>query len=93
MSTFKNEFSWAISRDRVFQIWLYICKCNQTVKIENMNCVLIAEVHNSAKVWITYTEYTISESNAGGEILHLRYKNNITMIYNFIRIPISWSYM
>jgi hypothetical protein len=54
---------------------------------------LIAEVHNSAKVWITYTEYTISESNAGGEILHLRYKNNITMIYNFIRIPISWSYM
>ena len=25
-------------------------------------------------------EYTISESNAGGGILHLRYENNITMI-------------
>jgi len=28
-------------------IWLYICKCNQTVKIENMNCLLIAEIESS----------------------------------------------
>ena len=35
-------------------IWLYICKCNQTVKIENMSCVLIAGIHHSAKVWVSH---------------------------------------
>jgi len=43
----------AMSINQIFEcslIWLYICRCNQTVKIENMNCVLIAVIHNSAKV-------------------------------------------
>ena len=26
---------------------------------------LIADIHNSAKVWVSHGEYTISESNAG----------------------------
>ena len=46
----------------------------------------IAEVHNSAKEWITYTEYTISESNAGGEILHLRYKSDGLWIKHLLDI-------
>ena len=33
----------------------------------------IAEIHNSAKVWVSYTEYIISESNSGGKILDFRY--------------------
>jgi hypothetical protein len=36
--------------------------------------------------------YTTLESNAGGGILHLRYKINITMIYYYSRIPIGWSF-
>ena len=27
-------------------IWLYICKYNQTVQIENVNCVLIAGIEH-----------------------------------------------
>jgi len=42
-------------------------------------------------VWVAYTEYTISESNSDGGILHLRNENNITMIYYYSRILISWS--
>jgi len=38
----------------------------------------IAETHNSAKVWIVYTEYTILDSNESGGILHLKYKSDIT---------------
>ena len=34
----------------------------------------IAGIYNSAKVWVTYTEYTIPESNVGDKNLRLRYK-------------------
>ena len=39
----------------------------------------IAGTSNSDKVWVSYGGYTISESNLGGGILHLRYKNDIPM--------------
>jgi len=29
------------------------------------NCTFIAAIHNSAKVWVLYTQYTISEINTG----------------------------
>jgi len=38
----------------------------------------IAGIHNSAKVWVTYTKYTILDSNEIGGILHLRYESDIT---------------
>ncbi len=46
----------------------------------------IAEVHNSVEVWVTYTKYTISESKAGGGIVHSRYKSNIAMFFYYSRI-------
>jgi len=49
----------------------------------------VAVIALFAKLAIAYTEYTTSESNLGGEILRLRYKNDITMIYNSSRILIG----
>jgi hypothetical protein len=34
----------------------------------------IADLHNSAKVWVTNTKYTILDRNLFGGFLHLRYK-------------------
>jgi len=50
----------------------------QTIYIKNENCTIIAGIHNSAKVWVTYTKYTILDSNEIGGILHLRYESDIT---------------
>jgi len=70
---------------------LYISKRNRILKTRDMDCVSIAEVQNSAKVWISHSEYTISESHLDGGILQLRYKTKITMVYYYSRIPICWS--
>ena len=43
-----------ITANQIFEcslIGVYICKYNQTVQIENMNCVLIAETHHLAIVY------------------------------------------
>jgi hypothetical protein len=53
---------------------------------------IIAVIHHSAKVWITYTEYTILESHLDGVILDLRYGNDIPMINRFSRIVVRWRY-
>ena len=40
---------WTSAINQIFEcslIGVYICKCNQTVKIENINCVLIAGLYN-----------------------------------------------
>jgi len=37
----------------------------------------MANIHNSAKVWVAHTEYKIADNYLGGEILRLRYRNDI----------------
>jgi len=61
-------------------ISLRISNRNRILKTYKTDCVSIADIHNSAKVWVPYTKYIISESNVGGVILHLRYENDIPMI-------------
>ena len=53
----------------------------------------IAEIQNPAKVWVTYGEYTISESHLESGILHLRYENDIPIISRYSRIVVRWRYM
>ncbi len=45
-----------------------------------MNCVFIAGLHNSAEVWVSYTEYTVSQKTIDGEmntICDYRYVSSI----------------
>ena len=50
----------------------------------------IAAIYNSAEVWVSYGEYTISESHLDGGILHLRYENDIPMINRNSRVVVRW---
>jgi hypothetical protein len=50
------------------KIVLWICKPNRNLKAYTMNCNIIAETHNPAKVWVAYTEYTLSQKIIAGEI-------------------------
>jgi len=47
-------------------------------------------IHNSAKVWVAYSEYTISESHLESGILHLRYENDIPIISRHSGIVVRW---
>ena len=49
-----------------------------------------AETHTPAKVWVSYGEYTISESNLYGGILHLRYENDIPIIIRYSMTVVRW---
>ena len=54
------------------------------------DCIFIAEIHHSAKVWVSYGKYTISESHSESGILHLRYENDIPIISRYSRIVVRW---
>jgi hypothetical protein len=54
---------------------------------------IIADLYNSAEVWVSYGEYTISESHLESGILHWRYESDIPMINRFSRIVVRWRYL
>ena len=41
----------------IIVLLLYICKHNLQAAMDKENCGLV--IHNSARVWVSYTEYTI----------------------------------
>jgi hypothetical protein len=59
---------------------LRISKRNRILKTHETDCVSIADIYTSAKVWISYSEYTISKYTIHGEmgtIGEYRYKSGI----------------
>ena len=41
------------------RFYLYIATANTKQILADVDCIIIAEIHHSAKVWVSYTEYTI----------------------------------
>ena len=58
----------------------------------NFHYFRLIAIYTLAEVWVSYSEYTTSESHLDGGILHLRYENDIPMINRFSRIVVRWRY-
>jgi hypothetical protein len=61
-------------------ISLHISNRYRKLKTQDTDCVNIADLYNSAKVWVSYTEYTVFQSTIAREmktIWDCRYKSSI----------------
>ena len=64
---------------------LYIWKQNLQAAMEKEDCGSTAGRHNSVKMWVEHTEYTVSQKIIDGEmntICDYRYENSIPKIRN-----------